>query len=192
MKCGSALVPRVIEGQTLEACPNDDFVLWRDPKVVTSVIVARGAEIALGRRTIEPGLGLWCLPGGFVNHDEAPDDAARRECLEEIGAEVDITRLIGIYHIRKTDAASLIGIAYEAHVRDGAAIEPGIEMSEVGFFGAGALPQLAFPSQRALVDEWFRSPAWAEEGGSRNGGAAAPRASRPSPARAPRRPPRTR
>jgi ADP-ribose pyrophosphatase YjhB (NUDIX family) len=185
-------VPRLIEGQTLEACPNDDFVLWRDPKVVTSVIVSRGAEIALGRRTIEPGRGLWCLPGGFVNHDEAPDDAARRECVEEIRAEVEITRLIGVYHMPKTDAASLIGIAYEARLPDGAAIEPGSEMAEVGFFGADALPPLAFPSHRALVAEFFRSLGLAVEAETLNGGAAAPHASRPSPARAPRRPPRRR
>ena len=90
---------RLIDGRELEACPNDSFVLWRDPKVATAVVVEVDGGIVLGRRSIEPGYGLWCLPGGFVNDDEDPAAAATRECLEEINAEVELTGLIGVYHI---------------------------------------------------------------------------------------------
>ena len=62
----------MIEGRELEACPNDDFVLWHDPKVTTAVVVETDGGIVLGRRAIEPGRGHWCLPGGFVNDDEDP------------------------------------------------------------------------------------------------------------------------
>lgn len=190
VSCGAVLVPREIEGEVLEACPNDDFVLWRDPKVVTSVVVARGDEILLGRRDIDPGRGLWCLPGGFVNQHEAPDDAARRECREEIGAEVEITRLIGVYHIAKEAAPSMVGIAYEARLTAGAMPEPGAEMSEVGFYGAAGVPELAFPSHRDIVDGYFTSRAWPAAAAPRNGDAEALRSAPPSPARA--RPPRPR
>jgi len=76
VNCGAALEPRTIEGRELEACPNDGFVLWHDPKVATAVVVEAGGGIVLGRRGIEPGYGLWCLPGGFVNDDEDPAQAA--------------------------------------------------------------------------------------------------------------------
>ncbi len=82
VNCGAVLVPRVIDGRELEACPNDSFVLWRDPKVATAVVVEVDGGVVLGRRSIEPGYGQWCLPGGFVNDDEDPADAAKRECLE--------------------------------------------------------------------------------------------------------------
>ncbi|HEY8841430.1 MAG TPA: NUDIX domain-containing protein, partial [Candidatus Dormibacteraeota bacterium] len=95
VNCGAELVPRVVEGREVEACANDDFVLWHDPKVTTAVVVEVDGGVLLGRRAIEPGLGLWCLPGGFVNDDEDPWDAAARECLEEISAGVEMTRLIG-------------------------------------------------------------------------------------------------
>ena len=188
VNCGAELVPRVIEGKTQEACPNDDFVLWRDPKVVTSVVVAHDGGVLLGKRSIEPGRGLWCLPGGFVNHDEDPLDAARRECREETGAEVDITRLLGVYHIAKRNAASMIGVAYEARLADGAGCQPGSEMAELDVFTADQLPELAFPSHRAILDEYFSGRAPAAEPRLLSGGAAALTASRPSApqARSPR------
>ena len=153
--CGTPLEPRVIEGRTFEACPNDDFVLWHDPKVVTSVVVELSGGVLLGKRSIEPGLGLWCLPGGFVNDDEHPQDAAIRECREEVTADVVITGLLGVYHIPKRNAASMVGIAYVARPADGSEPAPGVEMSELGVFSAGSLPQLAFPSHRQILDEYF-------------------------------------
>src|SRR4029077_5494955 len=109
---GTPLEPRVIEGRELEACPRCDFVLWRDPKVSTAVIVEAEGGVVLGRRAIEPGHGLWCFPGGFVNDDEHPQAAAIRECMEEVGAVVEVTSLLGVYHIAKDGAPSMIGIAY--------------------------------------------------------------------------------
>jgi len=39
----------------------------------------------LTKRDIEPGKGLWALPGGFVDGGEDPVSAASREVLEETG-----------------------------------------------------------------------------------------------------------
>jgi 8-oxo-dGTP diphosphatase len=152
--CGSGLVTRVIEGREVEACPNDDFVLWHDPKVTTAVVVEVGGGVLLGRRAIEPGRGLWCLPGGFVNDDEDPWEAAARECREEICAAVELTRLIDVYHIAKRGAPSMVGIAYQARLADGNRPSPGPEMLEVGVFTLDALPPLAFPSHRKVLDEY--------------------------------------
>jgi 8-oxo-dGTP diphosphatase len=190
VNCGAALVPRVIEGRELEACPNDGFVLWRDPKVATAVVVEVDGGIVLGRRSIEPGYGLWCLPGGFVNDDEDPAAAAVRECLEEISAKVEITGLIGVYHIAKTGAPSMVGIAYRGRLAGGASLEAGAEMLEVGVFQLDSLPELAFPSHRGVVAEYLKSPARAAAVELRTGPGAARHARPPSPARAQTRPPR--
>ena len=151
VNCGAPLVTKVIEGREFEACPNDDFVLWRDPKVAAAVVVEAPGGIVLGRRGIEPGYGMWCLPGGFVNDDEDPASAAVRECLEEISAGVELTDLLGVYHIGKTTASSIVGIAYRGRLVDGSAISPGPEMLEVGVFRLDALPEIAFPSHREVL-----------------------------------------
>lgn len=184
IKCGSELEARVIEGRELEACPNDDFVLWRDPKVAAAVVVEVDGGVVLGRRAIEPGYGLWCLPGGFVNDDEHPADAAVRECMEEISAAVELTSLIGVYHVPKQDAPSMIGIAYRARLVDGARLSPGSEMLEVSVFPMDALPALAFPSHRWVLDEFLKSRARAEGASLQPDAVVAPHGTQPSPARA--------
>ena len=151
VNCGAALVVRIIEGRELEACPNDDFVLWRDPKVAAAVVVEKDGGIVLGRRAIEPGLGEWCLPGGFVNDDEDPAGAAIRECREEINAEVELLDLLGVYHVAKATAPSIVGIGYRGRVADGESISAGPEMLEVAVFKPDALPPVAFPSHREVL-----------------------------------------
>jgi ADP-ribose pyrophosphatase YjhB (NUDIX family) len=178
----------MIEGRELEACPNDDFVLWRDPKVASAVVVEVDGGVVLGRRAIEPGYGLWCLPGGFVNDDEHPADAAVRECMEEIGAAVELTSLIGVYHVPKQDAPSMVGIAYRARLADGAQLEAGPEMLEVKVFDVGSLPPLAFPSHRQVMDEFLKSRAPVAAVSRPSVAAAAQRGKPPSPARAQPRP----
>ena len=192
VNCGAALVTRVIEGREVEACPNDSFVLWHDPKVSTAVVVETDGGIVLGRRAIEPGYGLWCLPGGFVNDDEDPAAAAVRECFEEISAPVEVTGLIGVFHIAKTDAPSMVGIAYRGRLVDGARPSAGAEMLEVGVFPPDSLPSLAFPSHRTVVAEYLKSLAPAEEAAPRPAREVAPRARRPSRAPAPTQPRRRR
>jgi ADP-ribose pyrophosphatase YjhB (NUDIX family) len=192
VNCGTALVLRVIEGREVEACPHDGFVLWHDPKVSTAVVVEAHGGIVLGRRSIEPGYGLWCLPGGFVNDDEDPAVAAVRECREEISVQVELTGLIGVYHIAKTDAPSMIGIAYRGRLADGAVPAAGEEMLEVAVFPPESVPPLAFPSHKKVVAEYLRSLAQAGAGAPPPGPAAAPRATRPSRPQAPTQSPRRR
>lgn len=158
VNCGIPLEPRTVEGRELEGCPRCGFVLWRDPKVVTIVVVETGTgEVVVGRRGIEPGYGLWCLPGGYVNDDEHPADAAARECREEIAADVDVTDLLGVYHIRKHEAPSMVGIAYRARLRNGQRPSAGDEMLEVAVLPGDRLPELAFGSHREAMRDWLAS-----------------------------------
>jgi ADP-ribose pyrophosphatase YjhB (NUDIX family) len=198
VNCGAALVTRVVEGREVEACSNDDFVLWHDPKVTTAVVIEVDGGVLLGRRSIEPGRGQWCLPGGFVNDDEDPWDAAARECMEEICAEVEMTRLIGVYHIAKRTAPSMVGIAYQARLAGGSRPAPGPEMLEVGVFALDSLPPLAFPSHRKVLAEYVAaiatnvqpaatSLARPEAAEPRIAAGVAPRGTRPSPEPAPSR-----
>jgi len=192
VNCGAPLVVRTIEGRELEVCPNDSYVLWRDPKVSAAVVVEHDGGIVLGKRSIEPGYGLWCLPGGFVNDDEDPARAAVRECMEEINAEVELTGLLGVYHVPKTTASSIIGIAYRGKVADDAAISAGPEMLEVRVFAPDSLPEIAFPSHRAVLEAYLTSPERGAEAAPLTAAGSALTQAPPSPGPEQRRPRRTR
>lgn len=156
----------MIEGRELEGCPECSFVLWDDPKVVTLVVVENEAgEVVVGRRSIEPGYGRWCLPGGFVNGDEHPADSAVREVREEVGVEVDITGLLGVYHIRTVEGRNMVGIGYRARLRPGQRPVAGGEMLEVASFPGDRLPELVFTSHRQAMSDWLdgREESRAEE-----------------------------
>ena len=191
VNCGTALVPRVIEGREVEACPRDEFVLWRDPKVSTAIVVEVEGGIVLGRRAIEPGYGLWCLPGGFVNDDEDPAAAAARECMEEIGVAVEVTGLIGVFHLAKTGGPSMIVIAYRGRVADGAQPVAGSEMLEVAAFPVDSLPPLAFSSHPSVVAEYLKSRERPAAAALLSAAAVARSGTPPSRARAPRQQRRT-
>jgi ADP-ribose pyrophosphatase YjhB (NUDIX family) len=57
--------------------------------------VSEGFDIALASRRTRRGELVWGLPKGAVEQDEAPEEAAVREVLEETGLEAEIRRSLG-------------------------------------------------------------------------------------------------
>ncbi len=66
-------------------------------RVVASVAVLRGRKVLLIREREEPYNGLWVLPQGYVKRGETVGDAAKREAREELGVEVELDGLAGVY-----------------------------------------------------------------------------------------------
>ena len=147
--CGNPLGERLVEGRSLGACAACDFIAFRDPKVVAVTALLDNSAVWLLRRGIEPRVGQWALPGGYVDFDEHPSDAAARECHEEIGCEVRIERLIGVHHAAFIDGGVVI-IAYLGHIIGGHP-QPGPEALEVARFPLAELPPLAFGTHQEIL-----------------------------------------
>ena len=96
-RCGAALVTRRVEDRDRPVCPACEFVVYLDPKVAAGVIVTLDDEVVLLKRGIEPGMGKWVFPGGYVDRGEQVQAAAAREAMEEVGLVVRIEDLLGIY-----------------------------------------------------------------------------------------------
>jgi ADP-ribose pyrophosphatase YjhB (NUDIX family) len=62
-----------------------------------AVVIVRDGKVLLGRRAKAPFQGAWEVPGGFVERGEHPVDAAVREVREELGVDVELTGLVGVY-----------------------------------------------------------------------------------------------
>ena len=63
------------------------------------------------RRAIEPRLGFWTLPAGFMENNETIAEGAAREAREEACAEVETNALIGVYNVARI---SQVQIFYRA------------------------------------------------------------------------------
>ena len=44
----------------------------------------------------EAKTGQWSFPGGWVDLYDTPSESARKECMQEAGADIEIHRLVGI------------------------------------------------------------------------------------------------
>jgi ADP-ribose/FAD diphosphatase len=107
---------RVPEGDThpREVCGACGAVEYRNPRLVVGAIVARGphlSEVLLCRRAIEPQLGRWTLPAGYLEVGESTAEGAAREVLEETGAEVRVVKPFAHFDVPMIGQAYLLFLA---------------------------------------------------------------------------------
>ena len=98
-KCGRELALRSLkDGEPPRlVCVGCDFVFYLDPKVAACTICMVDGGVVLLKRAIEPALGKWVFPGGFVDRGEPVHEAAVRETLEEVNLKVSLTGILDVY-----------------------------------------------------------------------------------------------
>jgi len=152
--CRARLKDDLVFGRSRQVCPECGFVHFVDPKVGAGVLAVWEGKVVLVRRAVVPALGLWCLPSGFVEYDEAPEHAAVREFLEETGLEVQLTGLLDVRQYRNDTRGPGIIILYRGQVVGGEA-RAGDDAGEVGLFGPDELPEdIAFGTHRQALARW--------------------------------------
>lgn len=139
-------------GEKRLACTRCDWVYYEDPKVAAGVLILREREILLVRRTMEPYIGHWSIPAGFVNAFEDPAAAALRECREETGLMAELDGLFDLQTGREHSRGSDILIVYRAHILSGV-LRAADDADQVGWFSLNDPPPLAFNSTRRLVEK---------------------------------------
>ena len=154
--CGEAVEPRVLEQDHRPrlVCPNG-HVTWRNPRMVVGTLPVADGKVFLARRAIEPSLGKWGNPSGFLELGESVQEGARRETEEETELRVEVGRLIGVY---SRPAVGIVTIAFEASVVGGRP-EPAAETSEVRAFGPDEIPwdEIAFTTAESALRDWVAS-----------------------------------
>ena len=92
---------------------------------VTGVVIKDG-KVLLARHTYGAGKNMLVVPGGYVDFGEAPEDAVKREYLEETKINVEPKEIIGI-RFNMHDWY----VAFRAEYVSGEAVTDGDENSEV-------------------------------------------------------------
>lgn len=119
------------DGKTLEEFLEEyDPYKYRTPCCTTDAVVFAGGgqqsvregrvKVLLVKRKNHPSIGLWALPGGFINMEENLEETARRELEEETGVKDIAVEQFACYGDWDRDPrARVITTAYMAFVDEG-------------------------------------------------------------------------
>ena len=155
-RCSGRLELREIkagEPQRL-VCEECSFIFYLGPKLVAAVIFELDGRIVLTRRAIHPGYGKWTFPGGFVDRGETAEAAAKREAREEVGVELELGEIVGLYSYE--DQVPVIAV-FSGRITGGEP-QPLDETIATEAFPRDALPwsEMAFPSTEDALKDYLR------------------------------------
>lgn len=151
--CKNLLKLKDVDGRKRLNCSKCGFIFWNNPKPVTSILLHKGKNVLLIKRANKPLQNYWCLPGGYVNYDETPEQALKRETKEEIGVSIKINNLMGIYRIENDPRGINLDLIYEGEISRGK-IKLSDEHSEYTFFPHDNLPSKIAYKHRQAIKGW--------------------------------------
>lgn len=125
-------------------CEDCGFINYVNPKIVVGAVCVWEDRFLLCKRAIQPRLGYWTLPAGFMEEGESTIDGAKREAWEEARARIEIDALLGVYNIPRISQVQMI---YRARLLT-PEVAPGPESQAVELYRWDEIPwdEIAFPS----------------------------------------------
>lgn len=108
-------------------------------------------KVLLVNRKIDPFLGQFAIPGGFIHADEELDEAALRELREETGVtDVYLEQLYSFGDPRRDPRGRVVSVSYFALISADRTLSPGSDAAEANWWPMKELPALAFDHEKIL------------------------------------------
>jgi 8-oxo-dGTP diphosphatase len=156
-RCGGELDKRIVKANEPRrlVCRGCEFIFYQDPKVVAGTVFTLNGGIVLLRRGVEPALGKWVFPGGYVDRGESVRDAAIRETREESQLDVRLGPLLNVYSYPRSPNVIIV---YTAEVTGGELCAAD-ECTEARIFAPIEIPweELAFDSTRDALSDYIKN-----------------------------------
>ncbi|PLK48624.1 NUDIX hydrolase [Uliginosibacterium sp. TH139] len=153
--CGSKVNTEIPPGdhRPRQVCPSCGQVHYLNPKLVVGSLPVWEDKVLLCRRAIEPRLGFWTLPAGFMEADETLAEAACRETFEEACANIELQ---GLYTLVNIPHINQVHVIYRARLLD-TGFHPGEESLETRLFSEQEIPwdEIAFRSISLSLRNFF-------------------------------------
>lgn len=119
------------------------------------VVVTKEAKpkVLLIQRGIEPFMGCWAFPGGFMNMDETTEQCAIRELEEETGLVVSDLQQIGAYSkVDRDPRGRTVTVAYLVRIDAPVPVTGQDDAAKAEWFPLSSLPPLAFDHEDIMKD----------------------------------------
>ena len=144
--CGSKIFMKIPEedNRLRAVCDSCNLIHYENPKIVVGALATFEGKILLCKRAIEPRVGLWTLPAGYMELNETTLEGAVRETVEEAGADIKIVRLFAMHDL---PFVNQVHIFFLAKMKS-PSLSPGSESLEAKLFDVDEIPweNLAFRS----------------------------------------------
>ncbi len=153
--CGRKLKEKIFEGSLRLFCEHCKEPIYENPIPATClVVVDNNNRVLLVKRSVEPKIGFWCLPGGFVELGETPEKAALRELEEETGLAGQIETLLGVSSNPSLLYHTVLMVGYLVTNYTGT-LFAGDDADDVEYFHYHELPEIAFESHVKFIRTYY-------------------------------------
>jgi len=157
--CGTPVEHRLPgdgDTKTRAICPSCATVHYENPLNVVGTVPCwgpDGGQVLLCKRNIEPRLGKWTLPAGFMELGESSAEGALRETVEEAGAQIE---LLGLFAVLNVVRVGQVHLYYRARLLSDI-FDPGYETQEARLFSEADIPwhDLAFRTVQETLLLYF-------------------------------------
>ncbi|QEL65745.1 hypothetical protein OTERR_22690 [Oryzomicrobium terrae] len=148
-RCRAPLTTDEIGGHERALCTACDYVFWGNPVPVVAALVEWQGQMILARNQAWAE-GKFGLITGFLERDEAPDEAVRREVGEELSLVATSADLIGLYPFPRKNELLIV-----YHVRAEGEIVLNEELAEIRLVPPARLQAWDYGTGLAVAD-WLR------------------------------------
>ena len=156
-QCAGSLILRIPQGddKPRHCCSKCEAIFYLNPKNVVGTLSFFEDKVLLCKRAIQPRIGKWTLPAGYMENGESSLDGAIRETQEEAGASVIVESdsLYTLFNLPKINQVYIFFRTQLANLNFSA----GIESQEVALFSEAEVPwaEIAFPVVKSTLEHYF-------------------------------------
>lgn len=107
--CQSPMISKIVDHCDRLVCssPKCEFIFWNSPVPVVAGIIETDKGIVLAKNNAWTG-DIYSLITGFINPNESPIEAIKRECKEELNLTALDVGLVGIYPFEQRNQIILV------------------------------------------------------------------------------------
>ena len=155
-ECGAKVAYRLPDdgdAKPRAVCTVCNTVHYENPLNVVGTVPHWGEQVLLCKRNIEPRLGKWTLPAGFMELNETTSEGAARETDEEAGAQFEMQDLFSLLNVPRVGQVHLF---YRARLLSDQ-FNPGTETMEARLFTEAEIPwdEIAFRTVKETLEHYF-------------------------------------